>query len=533
MQFNEDALRSILRGVKTLARAVKVTLGPRGRNVVIQQEMGGIVSTKKGRIVAQEIVLKDRFENLGAELVKEASSKTVDRTGDGAATAIVLAEAIYTEGVKAVITGANPVQIKRGIDKAVAEICQALNELATKIETKEEFRNIATISANNDSEMGSIIAEALEKVGKDGIVTISEGKGMDTTVEIVHGIQLGKGYLSPYFATHPEKMTVELDAPAIFITDKKISLIQEIVPILEKIMEKGPRPLLIIADDVNGEALATLVINKIKKGMSICAVRAPAFGEERAALLQDLAILTGATVISHEVGLALGDFEVSMLGSAKRAAIGKEETTLIEGGGDPKEIQKRVIEIRAEMNRLGLEGQKLEHRLAKLGQRVAIIRVGAASELEMKERKDQFKDALSVVRAAALEGIVPGGGVALLRAVKALDILTLQEGEQIGVDVVRQACFAPITVIADNCGEAGNLIAEKVYERQGAWGYNGLTRELADLAKEGIFDAVQVPKSALLFAASIVGTLLNVSALVAHSSEPKSKKSMPSMDDTF
>lgn len=532
LQFNQEALKSVLKGVKTLAKAVIVTLGPKGRNVVINRGYGSPLSTKDGVTVAKEIVLKNKFENMGAQLVKEASSKTSDVAGDGTTTAIVLAEAIYTEGVKSVIAGANPVSVKRGIDKATAELCKALDELATKISKPEEIQQIGTISGNNDPEIGRIIAEAMEKVGKDGTITIAEAKGIDTTLDIVEGMQFDKGYLSPYFITNPEKMTAELDNALILITDQKISSIKEIVPLLEKVMEKGQRPLLIIADDIDGEALATLVVNKIKAGLPLCAVKAPAFGDRRKAVLQDIAVLTGATVISEEVGLSLDHAELSMLGRAKKIKVGKEDTTIIDGAGDSKEIQKRIQEVRGEIaaSTSDYDIEKLEERLAKLAGGVAVINVGAATEAELKEKKARVDDALHATRAAVSDGIVPGGGVALLRAVKALEGFVLTGEEQIGVEVVRKAAFAPATAIANNCGEQGNLIAEKIYERQGAWGFNGLTGEFADLSKDGVLDPVLVTKSALINAASVAGILLTVAAMITDKPQPKSKTPAPSMD---
>lgn len=532
LQFNQEALKSVLKGVKTLAKAVIVTLGPKGRNVVINRGFGAPLSTKDGVTVAKEIVLKNKFENMGAQLVKEASSKTSDVAGDGTTTAIVLAEAIYTEGVKSVSAGANPVSVKRGIDKAAAELCKALDELATKIKKPEEIEQIATISGNNDPEIGRIIAEAMEKVGKDGTITIAEAKGIDTSLDVVEGMQFDKGYLSPYFITNPEKMTAELDNALILITDKKISSIKEIVPVLEKIMEKGQRPLLIIADDIDGEALATLVVNKIKAGLPLCAVKAPAFGDRRKAVLQDIAVLTGAIVISEEVGLSLEDAELPMLGRAKKIKVGKEETTIIDGAGDPKEIQKRIQEVRGEIanSTSDYDIEKLEERLAKLAGGVAVINVGAATESELKEKKARVDDALHATRAAVADGIVPGGGVALLRAVKALEGFVLTGEEQIGVEVVRKAAFAPAAAIATNCGEQGNLIAEKIYERQGAWGFNGLTGEFADLSKDGVVDPVLVTKSALTNAASVAGILLTVAAMITDKPQPKPKTPAPSMD---
>lgn len=528
-QFHEEALKSILRGVKTLARAVIATLGPKGRNVVIRKEFGTPLSTKDGVTVAKEIVLKNRFENMGAQLVKEAASKTADLAGDGTTTAIVLTEAIYSEGVKAVIAGASPTSVKKGIDLAVTKICKALDELATKVVRDSEIEQIATISANNDPAIGSMIAQAMGKVGKDGIISIVEAQSVDTTLDVVEGVQFDRGYLSPYFITNPEKMHVELDSPLIFITDKKISSIQEVVPILETIMEKGSRPLLMIADDIDGPALATLVVNKIKGGMPLCAVKAPSFGDRRKAMLHDLAVLTGATVLSEETGHGFDKFELSMLGQAKRVKVGKEDTTIVEGGGGGKALKARIAEIRAEIKRSksDYDIKNLEERLAKLGGGVALIRVGAATEAELKEKKARIEDAVAATKAAVEEGVVPGGGVALLRCVKALDNLTLQGDEQAGADIIRKACFAPTTAIANNCGKQGNLIAEKVFERQGAWGYNGLTDEFVDFIKEGVIDPVLVTKSALRHAASIAGVLLTVATLITDKPHPKIKMSLP------
>jgi len=532
LQFNQEALKSVLKGVKTLAKAVIVTLGPKGRNVVINRGYGSPLSTKDGVTVAKEIVLKNKFENMGAQLVKEASTKTSDIAGDGTTTAIVLAEAIYTEGLKSVIAGANPASVKRGIDKATGELCKALDDLAIKISNHEEIKQIATISANNDPDVGNIIAEAMEKVGKDGTITIAEAKGIDTTLDVVEGMQFDKGYLSPYFITNPDKMIAELDNASILITDQKISTIKEIVPLLEKFMEKAQKPLLLIADDIDGEALATLVVNKIKAGLPLCAVKAPGFGDRRKAVLQDIAILTGATVISQEVGLSLDGIELAMLGRAKKIKIAKESTTIIDGAGNPKEIEKRIQEIRGEIavSTSDYDIEKLEERLAKLAGGVAVINVGAATETELKEKKARVDDALHATRAAVAEGIVPGGGVALLRAVKALEALVLPGDEQIGVEVVRKAAFAPAIAIANNCGEQGNLIAEKIYERQGAWGFNGQTGEFADLSKDGVVDPVKVTKSAFTNGASVAGILLTVAAMITDKPQPK-KASTPSMDE--
>lgn len=529
LQFNEEALKSILKGVKTLAKAVIVTLGPKGRNVVINKGYGAPLSTKDGVTVAKEIALKDKFENMGAQLVKEASSKTSDVAGDGTTTAIVLAEAIYSFGVKNVIAGANPMSVKRGIDKAVEEMTKALDKLATKISKPEEVKQIATISANNDPEIGSIIAEAMEKVGKDGTITITEAKGLDTTLDVVEGMQFDKGYLSPYFATNAEKMTVEYDNALILITDKKLSNARDLVPILEKAMEKTQRPLLVIADDIEGEALATLVVNKLKGGLPLCAVKAPAFGDRRKAMLEDIAILTGGKVVTEEVGMRLEDVGLEVLGKAKKIKISKEETTIVDGAGDPKKIQERISQLRAEITNCtsDYDREKLEERLAKLVGGVAVINVGAATEAELKEKKARVEDALHATRAAVAEGIVPGGGVALLRAVKSLDKLKLTSDEQIGVEIIREAAYTPAMAIANNCGKPGNLIAEKIFEKEGAWGYNGLTDTFGDLLKEGVIDPVLVTKSALINAASIAGLLITIAAMITEKPKPKSKAAMP------
>ena len=524
LQFNETALKSILKGVKTLAKAVIVTLGPKGRNVVIHKGMGLPLSTKDGVTVAKEITLKDKFENIGAQLVKEASSKTSDVAGDGTTTAIVLAEAIFKEGVKNVIAGANPMSVKRGIDKAVQCVIEELNKLATPISNHEEIKQIATISANNDPDIGEMIARAMEKVGKDGTITLGDAKGIDTVLDVVEGMQFDKGYLSPYFVTNAEKMATEMDNAQILITDKKISSVKELVPILEKIMEQGQKPLLIIAEDIDGEALATLVINKLKGGMPLCAVKAPAFGDRRKAILQDIAILSGATLISEDVGLNLEDATLDVLGKAKTIKITKEETTLIGGMGDSKEIAKRLTQLRHEIENITSDYERgnLEDRLAKLAGGVAVINVGAATETEMKEKKARVEDALHATKAAVVDGIVPGGGVALLRAAKALKTLKLSGEEQIGVDIVFRAAFAPAIAIANNCAKEGNLIAEKVFEAEGSYGYNALTDTFEDLLKAGVIDPVLVTKSALKNAASIASLLITVACMITDKPQPKS-----------
>lgn len=533
LQFNEEALKSIAKGVKTLAKAVIVTLGPKGRNVVINRGFGAPLSTKDGITVAKEISLKDKFENMGAQLVKEASSKTSDLAGDGTTTAIVLAEAIFSLGVKNVTAGANPMSVKKGIDKAVEVLCKELSFLAKEISSPEEIKQIATISANNDPEIGSIIAEAMQRVGKDGTITIAEAKGIETTLDVVEGMQFDKGYLSPYFVTNAEKMTVELDNPYILIVDKKISSAKDLVPILEQVMEKGQKPLLIIAEELDGEALATLVVNKIKGGLPLCAVKAPAFGDRRKAMLQDIATLTGATLVSEDIGLYLEEVGLEVLGSAKKIKISKENTTIIDGKGSTQAVEERAAQIKSEMflSTSSYEKEKLEERLAKLVGGVAVINVGAATESELKEKKARVDDALHATHAAVLEGVVPGGGVALLRAIKALDSLKLKGDEAIGVSIIRTAAFAPATAIGNNCGKQGSLIAEKIFEKEGSFGYNGLTDEFCDLIAAGVIDPVLVTKSALKNAASISGMLITIAAMITDKPVPKSKNSgMPPMD---
>lgn len=529
-QFRQDALKSIQEGIEKLAKAVIVTLGPKGRNVVIKKGFGPPLSTKDGVTVAKEITLKDKFENMGAQLVKEVASKTSDVAGDGTTTAIVLARALFVAGVKNVIAGANPMSIKRGIDKAVEKMVAALDKLATPIKTPEEINQIATISANNDPEIGAMIAKAMDTVGKDGIITVDQATGIETTLDVVEGMQFDKGYLSPYFITNPDMMNVQLENPLILLVDKKISTAKELVPILEKLVQQGPKPLLIIAEDVSDEALAVLVVNKLKGGLSVCAVKAPAFGDRRKSMLEDMATLTGATVVSEEIGLKLEEVGLEVLGKAKGAKISKEETTIIDGAGDMKRLKAREAQIRGEIanSTSDYDREKLEERLAKLVGGVAIIKVGAATESELKEKKARVEDALHATRAAIAEGIVAGGGVALLRAVACLDSLDLKGDEAIGVQVVRLAAFAPATAIANNCGKAGNLVAEKIYEsKEKNWGYNGLTDVFMDLVAAGVIDPVMVTKSALRYAASVAGLLLTSAAMIAD--KPQPKESAPSM----
>ncbi|MCY3974505.1 MAG: chaperonin GroEL [Simkaniaceae bacterium] len=524
LQFNENALKSILKGVKVLAKAVIVTLGPKGRNVVINKGFGAPLSTKDGVTVAKEVVLKGKFENVGAQLVKEASSKTSDIAGDGTTTAIVLAEAIVREGVKNVIAGRNPMSIKRGMDRAVRALIEALDKLATPVGKKEEIRQVATISANNDPETGQIIAEAMEKVGKDGTITIAEAKGIETVLDVVEGMRFDKGYLSPYFVTDGEKMVTELSNAHIFLTDKKLTMAKDLVPILEKVVgDEKQRPVLIVADDIEGEALTTLVLNKVKRGLPVCAVKAPAFGPKRKAILQDIAVLTGATLVSEERGLDVRTVGLEVLGSVKTVRVGKDETTLIDGQGKEEDVNKRIAEIRAEMadTTSDYDREQLEGRLATLSGGVAVIRIGAATEAEMKEKKARADDALHAMRAAVVDGIIPGGGVALLRVRHVLDTLDLRGDEQVGVDIIRRAISAPAVAIATNCGREGNMIAEKILEGKGGFGYNGSTDTFEDLLQAGIIDPVLVTKSALKHAASVSGILITVACMVTDKPEPK------------
>lgn len=528
LQFNEEALKSILKGVKTLAKAVIVTLGPKGRNVVIAKEMGLPLSTKDGVTVAKEIILKDPFENMGAQLVKEAASKASDVAGDGTTTAIVLAEVIFSEGVKNVSAGASPMSVKRGIDQAVAVVNRELDRMAVPVKTPEAIRQTAALSANNDLAIGAIIGDAMQKVGKDGIITIGEAKGLETVLEVVEGLQFDKGYLSPYFITNPEQMTVVLENVAILVTDQKLSSAKELVPILEKIAKRGSGPLLIIADDVENDALATLVINKVKGGLSLCAVKAPGFGDLRKKVLEDIAILTGATLISPELGHSLEEFDTNMLGVAKKAVLSQENTTIIDGGGRPKDIQQRVSQIKFELAQPTTsdhDREKLEERLAKLSGGIAVINVGAVTEAEASEKKARIEDALHATRAAVAQGVVPGGGVALIRAIKSLDSLKLTGDEAIGVEIIKRAALSPAAAIATNCGKNGYWVAEKI--KESGLGYNGLTDQFSDLVKEGVVDPVLVTKSALAHAASIAGMLITIAAIVTDKPEPKKKSSAP------
>jgi chaperonin GroEL len=520
--FDTDARAKLKKGVDALAEAVKVTLGPKGRNVVIDKKFGSPTITKDGVTVAKEVELPDAIENMGAQMVKEVATKTSDLAGDGTTTATVLAQAIFREGLKNVTAGANPMELKRGIDKAVEAIIDELHSISTPTPGKKEIAQVGTISANNDSEIGKLIAEAMEKVGKDGVITVEEAKGLETTLETVDGMQFDRGYLSPYFVTDPEKMEAVLDDGYILIHDKKISAMKDLLPVLEKVAQTG-RPLLLIAEDVEGEALATLVVNKLRGTLKVAAVKAPGFGDRRKEMLRDIAILTGGQVISEEVGFKLENATLNDLGRAKRIVIDKDNTTLVDGKGKEGEIEGRIGEIRAaiEKSTSDYDREKLQERLAKLSGGVAVINVGAATETEMKEKKARVEDALHATRAAVEEGIVPGGGVALIRAQKALDKIRGSEDEKIGVEIVRRA-------IASNAGVEGSIVLAKVKESmEKNFGYNASTDSYEDLVKAGGIDPTKVTRTALQNAASIAGLLLTTECVVVEKKEDKPAPAMP------
>jgi chaperonin GroEL len=525
LHFNVDARAALKRGVDQLAEAVKVTLGPKGRNVVIDKKFGAPTVTKDGVTVAKEIELNDPLENMGAQMVKEVATKTSDLAGDGTTTATVLAQAIYREGLKNVTAGVNPMALKRGIDKAVGTVVDELKKISVPTAGKKEIAQVGSISANNDKEIGDLIAEAMEKVGKDGVITVEEAKGLATELETVDGMQFDRGYLSPYFVTDPEKMEAVLEDAYILIHDKKISSMKDLLPILEKVAQMG-RPMLIIAEDVEGEALATLVVNKLRGTLRVCAVKAPGFGDRRKAMLQDIAVLTAGQVVSEEVGFKLENAVVNDLGRAKRIVIDKDNTTLIDGAGDEKQIQGRVAEIRVAIDKStsDYDKEKLQERLAKLAGGVAVINVGAATESEMKEKKARVEDALHATRAAVEEGIVPGGGVALIRAQRALKSLKLEDSdEQIGVEIVRRAIEEPMRMIVQNAGGEGSIVVEKVRSsKDDNYGYNALTDTYENLVQAGVIDPTKVTRTALQNAASIAGLLLTTEAIVVEKKEEKS-----------
>ncbi|MEE3298118.1 MAG: chaperonin GroEL [Planctomycetota bacterium] len=518
ISFDQEAREAIRKGVQKLARAVKVTLGPRGRNVIVEKSFGAPTVTKDGVTVAKEIELEDSYENMGAQMVKEVASKTSDNAGDGTTTATVLAEAIYDEGLKNVTAGANPISLQRGINKAVQALVGGLQDLSIEIKDPAEIAQVGSIAANNDAEIGTMIAEAMEKVGKDGVITVEEGQSLETTVSLHEGMQFDKGYLSPHFVTEQEDMTCELEDPFILIHEKKLGAIKDIVPLLEKVAQAG-KPIVIIAEDVEGEALATLVINKLRGTFSCCAVKAPGFGDRRKAMLEDLATLTGGKAIFEDLGVDLSNIEVAHLGRAKKVVIEKDQCTIIEGAGTADAIKGRISQIKKELENSSsdYDKEKLQERLAKLVGGVAQINVGAATEIEMKEKKARVEDALHAVRAATEDGIVPGGGVALLRCVSVLDNLEIEGDteEAIGVDIVRRAVEAPIRQIAENAGLDGAVISEQVKKAEGNQGFNALTNEHVDMVDAGVIDPAKVTRSALENAASIAGLLLTTEAIIS------------------
>jgi len=523
--FDEAARQEILKGVEILAKAVKATLGPKGRNVVIDKKFGSPTITKDGVTVAKEIELSNPYQNIGAQLVREVASKTSDIAGDGTTTATVLAEAIYREGLKHVTAGANPVSLQRGIQKAVEAAAEQLAKIAKKVKDKEEIKQVATVSANWDTAIGDIIAEAMDKVGKDGTITVEEAKSIETTLDVVEGMQFDKGYLSPYFVTNAETLEVKQDDAYILLYEKKISSLKDLLPILEKVAKTG-KPLLIVSEEVEGEALATLVVNKLRGTINVCAVKAPGFGDRRKAMLEDIAILTGGRLITEDLGIKLESLELADLGRAKSVVVEKENTTIIEGAGKNSEIQGRVNQIRRQIEETtsDYDREKLQERLAKLAGGVAVIHVGAATETEMKEKKARVEDALHATRAAVEEGIVAGGGVALLRTLPAIEALKLGiTDEQIGVDIVRRAVEAPLRELARNAGVEGGLIVQEVRRRKGNEGYNVATGEYEDLVKAGVVDPKKVTRSALQNASSIAGLLLTTEAVITEIPEKKEK----------
>jgi chaperonin GroEL len=529
LQFDENARHTLLRGVEKLSKAVKATLGPSGRNVILDKKFGSPTITKDGVTVAKEIELEDPYENMGAQLVREVASKTSDVAGDGTTTATILAESIYREGLRNVTAGANPTSLQRGIMKAVDAIVEELKKLSKKVSDRTEIAQVATVSANWDKTIGEIIADAMDKVGKDGTITVEEAKSIETTLEVVEGMQFDKGYLSPYFVTNAEAMEAILENAYILIHEKKISSLKDLLPLLEKVAKAG-RPLLIIAEDVEGEALATLVVNKLRGTLQVCAVKAPGFGDRRKAMLEDIAVLTGGRCITEDLGIKLENIKIEDLGKAKRVTVDKENTTIVEGSGNNKDIQGRVAQIRRQIEETtsDYDKEKLQERLAKLAGGVAVINVGAATETEMKEKKARVEDALHATRAAVEEGIVPGGGVALLRTQKVLENLKHLEGdEKIGVQIVRRAIEEPTRQLADNGGAEGALVVEEVKKRKGNEGYDVSTGEYTDLVKAGIVDPTKVTRSALQNAASIAGLLLTTEALVTEIPEKEKTPPMP------
>ena len=534
IKYSLKAREKMMRGVDTLADAVKVTLGPRGRNVLLEKSWGSPKITKDGVTVAKEIELEDKFENMGAQMVKEVASKTSDVAGDGTTTATLLAQSIYREGSKLVAAGANPMAVKRGIDSAVEAVVAELKKISKPTKEKKEIAQVGTISANNDATIGDVISEAMEKVGKEGVITVEEAKSMETSLDIVEGMQFDRGYLSPYFVSDPEKMVAELEEPYLLLNEKKISGMKDLVPILEQIAKMG-RPLLIIAEDVEGEALATLVVNKIRGTLNCVAVKAPGFGDRRKAMLEDIAILTGGRVISEDLGIKLENITLNDLGTAKRISVDKDNTTIVDGGGKRADLEGRVKQIRAQIDETtsDYDREKLQERLAKLIGGVAVINVGAATETEMKEKKDRVEDALNATRAAVEEGIVPGGGVAFIRAMKVLDKMELSGEQQLGLKLIRRALEEPVRQIATNAGFEGSVVVQKVMEGKDAFGFNAEKGDYEDLIKAGVIDPTKVARYALQNAASVAGLLLTTEAMIAE--KPEKKKEGPAMppDDMY
>ncbi|MGQ9465836.1 MAG: chaperonin GroEL [bacterium] len=526
IKFDEEARRSILKGVQILSNAVKVTLGPKGRNVILEKKFGAPTITKDGVTVAKEIDLEDKFENVGAQMVKEVASKTSDVAGDGTTTATILAEMIYREGLKTVTAGANAMEVKKGIDKAVDTVVESLKKISTPIKDKKEIFQVATISANNDELIGNKIADAMEKVGKDGVITVEEAKGTETTVDVVEGMQFDRGYLSPYFITNPDRMECILEDTYILLYEKKISAMKDLLPVLEKVAQKG-KPILIIAEEVEGEALATLVVNKIRGTLQCCAVKAPGYGDRRRAMLEDIAILTGGKLISEDIGIKLENVQMSDLGQAKRVVVDKENTTIVEGAGKKSDIQARITQIKNEIQetKSDYDREKLQERLAKLAGGVAVLNVGASTEVEMKEKKARVEDALHATRAAVEEGIVPGGGVAYIRAIPELEKLKLNGDQQIGVDIVKRALEEPARQLAENAGKEGSVIVEQIKKEKGNVGFNLFTEKFEDMVEAGIIDPTKVVRTALQNAASIASLLVTTEAVVVE--KPEEEKTPP------
>jgi chaperonin GroEL len=530
VKFAQDARERMLHGVDVLANAVRVTLGPKGRNVVLEKSFGAPRITKDGVTVAKEIELEDKFENMGAQMVREVASKTSDTAGDGTTTATVLAHAIVREGAKSVAAGANPMDLKRGIDLAVSAVISELGAKAKKVTSSEEIAQVGTISANGDHDIGAMIAKAMQKVGNDGVITVEEAKALETELEVVEGMQFDRGYISPYFITDADKMRVELENPYILINEKKLSNLQTILPLLESVVQSG-RPLLVIAEDVEGEALATLVVNKLRGGLKVAAVKAPGFGDRRKAMLQDIAVLTGGQVISEDLGIKLENVTLDMLGKAKKVVITKDDTTIVDGAGKKADIEARVAQIKQQIEDTtsDYDREKLQERLAKLSGGVAVIKVGGATEVEVKEKKDRVDDALNATRAAVEEGILPGGGVALIRSQKVLDkINTANDDQKVGVNIVRRALQSPARQIAENAGEDGAVVVGKIVDKDDySFGYNAATGEYGNLVKQGVIDPAKVVRTALQDAGSVAGLLITTEAMVAEKPKKQAAPAMP------